>query len=100
MRFSMNKWRSTYDEVQYLGKMLRDSRPTVDPDTKDEVPAVAALSKETQEDLELSIKSLLINSNTYLDHCGMKAANPKWIYNPKDARTWPSDVRFIYKNLL
>lgn len=95
MQFDVIVWRKFYDEVQRLGKLLKDSRI-------DEFgsPPVHDLSDQEQKDLEAEIKFISARCNKYLDSTYMKPRPPLWNYDRTDERTWLSSPKFAYRNLI
>ena len=99
MQFNVNEWRNTYDKVQCLGQIIKDSQPRMT-EKKEWVPAVQEISKEAFDSIEKEIKSLLKWNTSYLNGCGVRPNPPLWKYDNRDPTTWPSDVSFKYGHLL
>jgi hypothetical protein len=95
MQFSIKEWKKYYDRVQQLSRMLRDAMPDNDGN-----PALAPLSRETRDNLEIEIKNLTDKTNQYLDACHMKPKEPLWKYNREDPKTWASHESFAYAHLM
>jgi hypothetical protein len=99
MRFNANKWRTTYNKIQYIGQAIKDSLPTYD-DNKNEIPPKKPISKEEQKRLREIVSSLYKVSNKYLDICEMKPKNQLWQYDNNDPTTWASHSSFKYRDKL
>ena len=100
MKFNITDWYNIYKKVNYFGAKLRDSKRNYDCSTKSWIPCKSLLSEEEQVELEKKIKNLIIKNNNYLDACGLRKKEPKWVFSIDDPRTWPSHDSFIYKHLL
>lgn len=100
MQFNVNEWRKIYDEVQFLGKILKDSQPSLDPTTKKWIPAIQEISKDAFKNISEEIDLLLIKNTQYLDGCEMNPNPPLWHYNSKDKSTFVSDTSFKYDHLI
>jgi hypothetical protein len=99
MIFNEKEWIKIYMSVRRMGKMLKESRPSLDEHMKS-IPALHPIPEEMQRELEKGIKRLLTKSNFILDGCGLTPYKPLWKYSNDDVRTWPSHHLFIYKHLL
>ena len=99
MKDFIKEWRRIYNTVHDLGQMLKDSKPTYGYMDEYIEPKIR-LSKAMQEEIEISIDKLLKESDSHLDKSGIKCAEPLWLYNLKDPRTWPGHESFKYNHLL
>ena len=98
MKFSLKEWSRIYHQVHAMGKLLKDSLPTVGRRGK-AVAAVAPLTEEMQKNLEQHIKILMKKKCSYMDSCGMKIPPPLWVYDKDDKGTWYSEPEFRYRHL-
>jgi hypothetical protein len=71
MQFNINKWRSIYFKVQYLGQMLKDALPD-----RQGYPAIAPLNKAERILLKEEIKTLIEEIIRYMDQCGLIMPKP------------------------
>lgn len=99
MSSNLKEWRKIYDTVYKFGKMLKDSRPTID-EKKVCHPAIAPISLETQRIIEEEIEKLIVKCKFYLDAIGLRMPAPLWHYDKDDPKTWASDPSFKFGHLL
>ncbi len=88
-----------YDQVQELGKILRNSRPTYTEEGKPISP-VNHLSEAAQEALESEIATIMKRTSKYLDQCGMRAKKPLWVYDKSNPETHISSLEFKFGHLI
>ena len=99
MRFSLKEWRTFYDKIHQLSRILHDSRATYT-ESGAYIAPVEPLPPDEQRRLESEIKTLSQKCNRYLDQCGKRMPKPLWRYDKKDSTTWASHKDFKYAHLL
>jgi hypothetical protein len=99
MKFSVREWRTFYDKIHSLSRILHDSRPTYT-EIGSYIAPVSPLTKSEQLALESEIKTLSQKCNRYLDQTGHRMPRPLWHYDKKDSGTWASHKDFRFGHLV
>jgi hypothetical protein len=85
--FDINHWRCIYNKIHEMGRHLKKCKD------------YQIVMKEGEEEfIESEIKTLMVNLSLYMDKYEIKMPTPKWIFNHRDTRTWPSSKDFIYQD--
>lgn len=99
MQFSMQKWTETYQKIQSLGQVIKDSNPGMD-EEGNSTPPLKPIDEDTRTHVKQEIKHLIFQNCRYLDACNMMPKQPLWLYDKNNPETHASSILFKYGHLM